>query len=403
MCLRSEPRGGYVSRTPLDWPTRMFRTRTTPEFSLDENFLTSPINAVLLLATLLGSGGAKGRTGAEIGHALLLQTGISDFNLQPAVDEAAGLFNELYNDYTKEETTIHRKKTKCIQINNGIFIQNNYNIKPSFRKTTWHKFFTHVLQVDFLNKTEASRFINVWLKRETYGRIPQCFQSPEEILPSSRLVLVNVLTFIDLWKNGFTAVQTEQFILKNGTRVNVPMMHVVEPMLYMRSDVMGIISIRKPFKNTRFSFFLIVPTDHKNTSGMEKVLDGRYPMNFVTVLQEECVVSLKLPKFKLESILDLMSSLQKFMVYELFRKGRADLSGITGSDRLFVNLWRQINVMAVDESGINADMAQEIETASTTDDQAEVEVTANTTFAFIIYDEDLRLPVLAGRVVKPVF
>ncbi|OON20567.1 serine proteinase inhibitor, partial [Opisthorchis viverrini] len=370
---------------------------------LDENFLTSPINAVLLLATLLGSGGAKGRTGAEIGHALLLQTGISDFNLQPAVDEAAGLFNELYNDYTKEETTIHRKKTKCIQINNGIFIQNNYNIKPSFRKTTWHKFFTHVLQVDFLNKTEASRFINVWLKRETYGRIPQCFQSPEEILPSSRLVLVNVLTFIDLWKNGFTAVQTEQFILKNGTRVNVPMMHVVEPMLYMRSDVMGIISIRKPFKNTRFSFFLIVPTDHKNTSGMEKVLDGRYPMNFVTVLQEECVVSLKLPKFKLESILDLMSSLQKFMVYELFRKGRADLSGITGSDRLFVNLWRQINVMAVDESGINADMAQEIETASSTDDQAEVEVTANTTFAFIIYDEDLRLPVLAGRVVKPVF
>ncbi|GAA37554.2 serpin I2 [Clonorchis sinensis] len=403
MCFHSEPTRGYISRTPLDGSTRMFRSRTTPDFPLDENFLSSPINAVLLLATLLGSGGAKGRTGGEIGHALLLRTGISDLNLQPAVDESTGLFNELYNEYTGEETTIHRKTTKNIQINNGIFIQNNYEIKPSFRMTTWHKFFTHVLQVDLSDKTKAFWFFNVWLKRETFGRIPQCFQSPEEMLPSSRLVLLNVLTFIDLWKNGFTTVQSEEFTLKSGTRLNVPMMHVVEPVLYMRSDTMGVVSIRKPFKNTRFSFFLIVPIDHKNTSGMEKVLDGTYPMEFVTRLQEERAVSLKLPKFKLESFLDLTSSLQKFGVYGLFRKDRADLSGITDSERLFVNLWRQINVMTLDESGINIDMAQEIETASTTEGQTEVEVTANTTFAFIIYDEDLRLPILAGRVVKPVF
>ncbi|TGZ75876.1 hypothetical protein CRM22_000126 [Opisthorchis felineus] len=403
MCFHSESTRAYISRTPLDGPTRMFRTRTTPEFPLDENFLTSPINAVLLLATLLGSGGAKGRTGAEIGQALLLQTGINDLNLQPAVDESAGLFKELYNEYTREETTIYRKTTKSIQINNGIFIQDNYNIKPSFRKTALYKFFTHVMQVDLSNKTTAFWFLNVWLKRETFGRIPQCVQSPEEMLPSSRLVLLNVLTFIDLWKNGFTTVQSEEFILKNSTRLNVSMMHVEEPMLYMRSDTMGVVSIRKPFKNTRFSFFLIVPIDHKNTSGMERVLDGRYPMNFVTRLQEERTVSLKLPKFKLESSFDLMSSLQKFGVYDLFQKDRADLSGITDTEHLFVNLWRQSSVMIVDEAGINIDMAQEIETASTTASQTEVEVTANTTFAFIIYDEDLRLPILAGRVVNPVF
>ncbi|TGZ69669.1 hypothetical protein CRM22_003606, partial [Opisthorchis felineus] len=52
----------------------------------------------------------------------------------------------------------------------------------------------------------------------------------------------------------------------------------------------------------------------------------KYPIRFVSRLQEERVVSLKLPKFKLEQSLDLTSSLQKFNVRALVRKGRADLS-----------------------------------------------------------------------------
>ncbi|TGZ40347.1 hypothetical protein CRM22_011242 [Opisthorchis felineus] len=83
--------------------------------ALDENVLTSPINVLLLLATLVVSGGAKRRTGEEIGQALQLSTGINELFLRTAVDESAGIFKELYNEYPSEETAIEGKRDETHQ------------------------------------------------------------------------------------------------------------------------------------------------------------------------------------------------------------------------------------------------------------------------------------------------
>ncbi|TGZ69668.1 hypothetical protein CRM22_003605, partial [Opisthorchis felineus] len=60
---------------------------------------------------------------------------------------------------------------------------------------------------------------------------------------------------------------------------------------------------------------------------------------------------------------------------------------ITSSERLFVYVWRQSILGTVHEAGINFDKSQEMEMASTTEGEMEVDVTANTTFAIIMCDE----------------
>ncbi|VDP90716.1 unnamed protein product [Echinostoma caproni] len=113
-------------------------------------------------------------------------------------------------------------------------------------------------------------------------------------------------------------------------------------------------------------------------------------------------VALRLPRFKIESQINLIPYMQTLGIQDLFTRGLADLSGITDSDKLlFVNLMKQSSVLKVNEEGVEAAAVTGMAVVPLSLTVPKVEFHVNHPFVCFIYDRELRLPLFAARVTNP--
>ncbi|OON20566.1 serine proteinase inhibitor [Opisthorchis viverrini] len=401
MCIRSDGEvSNYEGQPSQVLFTRNYLGQTSFDFPMDRNFLTCPINVLFLLATLFGSGATKGRTALEIGQTLQLRRDMTEHNLKPAMEEVKMLYRDLYHELSAEQTVTNDRPTNVIKIANGIFLKAGYDVDTFFNWSVQNEYFSKFYQLNFEDNVEAARRINSWVNTETKGLIPQLFQNPAEIPRDTRVALVNVLTFKDMWQRMFLPVQTtvEGFTMVNGRRIDVPMMSITEELPYLYDASLGIAMVRKFFKNGRYSFVVVMPTDKTDMTGMESVLSGSYRLGVLVEKQEDRLVSFKLPKFKLESTFSLIGSLESMGIRRLFQKGMADMTGITNAEKLYVNLMKQANVLKVDEAGVEAASAVVGLAVPMSLVRPEVMFHVNSTFVCIIYDEQLKMPIFASRI-----
>ncbi|KAF8572206.1 hypothetical protein P879_01699 [Paragonimus westermani] len=138
-----------------------------------------------------------------------------------------------------------------------------------------------------------------------------------------------------------------------------------------------------------------------NMDGVEKLLSGQYCLQSTFKAQKDTVVSLKLPKFKLEKALDLIPTMESMGLVDIFHRGMADLSGITKSERLHISLLKQSTVLKVDEAGVEAAAATGAVATPTSYQPPETKFHVTHSFVCMIYDEQLHVPLVAARVMQP--
>ncbi|CAH8430341.1 unnamed protein product [Schistosoma turkestanicum] len=308
------------------------------------------------------------------------------------------MFALLYHNLTDEK----RNGNQIVSLGNGMFLKNEVNIKLKFLTRMKNIFYNDVFNVDFTKTDDATKNINEWVSNKTNKMIPTILEEP---LPQTTvLALINTLYFKEKWNKPFANHSTTEgdFKPSNQPIMKISMMHITERIDYGTFPRFRIHMISKSFMNPRFTFIVILPTESGKIEYADKVLRGKIKLpHLVSKLRSE-QVALSLPRFRLNFSLDLIETLKKMYITDLFDPVEANLEGITDA-KIYVQVLQQSIAMKVNEEGVEAAAATAMGIGlRSARPPPSIRFDVNESFICYIYDKVLKTSLFAGRIIKPI-
>ena len=352
------------------------------------NAVLSP--ASIALALSMARAGAVGETAAQMDKVLhdLYSTGggsgVASFCR--ALNGLSGTFTDAYGS----------RQTVEVRVANATFAQRNLAFVQAYLDTLASGFDAGQRLADFAADPEAARkSINVWVSDQTGGRIPELLSSLDT---ATRLVLVNAIYMKAAWQNPFIVESTSDaaFTRLDGTQVQVPTMHqMLEPGLYASGS--GWQAVELPYGDGSLAMDIIVPTD---LVAFEARLDGTTWGQIVSALKN-ATVDLSLTRFKTGSKMQLAESLAALGMPLAFDPDKADFSGMTTQEKLYISaVVHQANI-SVDEKGTEASAATAAVMAGTAMPVDVVTLKVDRPFLFAVRDTRSGGVIFVGRIVDP--
>ena len=299
-----------------------------------ENLLWSPINAYIGLAlmTELTDGASRQQIldlfGARDIDALRQQVG--------AVWESA------YNDNGHEVSTLA----------NSLWLENGLNYQQDTMDNIAYYYYASVYQGD-LGSQKINNAIGAWINNNTGGFLKKS-TSNVNLSPDTILALYSTIYFQAKWQDEFSASKNTQdtFHAPNGDKTVTFMNKKLAQMNYYYGDKFSAVALS--LKNGSRMWF-ILPDEGYTT--VDVLADGQYMQ---MVLQQDwentkwMKVNLSVPKFDVNSTMDLKGGLQEMGVTDVFNEGAANFSEITGDVPIFLTTANQSVRVQIDEEGVKA-------------------------------------------------
>ena len=184
-------------------------------------------------------------------------------------------------------------------------------------------------KVDFSIGT-APAIINKWIEDQTNDKIKDLV--PADLDPSTVLVLVNAIHFKGDWDEKFNDAIEDDFHVSENNTVKAQMMTNSESKYgYISLDRLDAQAVEIPYKGKRISMIVILPNRDSSLEELETALDVSDLKNF-----DYTEVDLTLPKFKIETSLDLNNVLKDMGMKDMFNPSLADFSKM-GSGKIHVS------------------------------------------------------------------
>jgi serpin B len=359
------------------------------------NIVISPPSIVLALA--MARAGAHGATADEM-DVVLRSIGS---------DDSAPALNALEAALASRSTTVRDDAGNdldvTLRIANAPFAQRGMSIEPGYLDALASRFGAGLRIVDYRADPEGARgHINGWVSEQTERRIPELL-APGTIDALTRLALVNAVYLKAPWANPFAVETTRSapFTTADGATVQVPFMSLSESVAYAEgsaSDGGAWHAVELPYLGGSLALTVIVP-DH--LAAFESALTPGRLASVVGALRPRPVI-LALPKFRAETRADLGDLLGAMGMRLAFDPTRADFSGITTGEALYVSrVVHQANI-DVDEAGTEAAAATAVvmrATGALAD--APVTLRVDRPFLFALRDVPTGAVVFLGRVSDP--
>lgn len=356
--------------------------------SQDGNLILSPFSVSLALAMTYA--GARGDTETQMADVL-------NFGLQDQVHNA---FNAL--DLALEETPIVFDKDQepmQLSIANSVWAEQTFTFLPDFLDTLSVNYGAGIQLMDFINSPDPSRkIINQWVSDETKDKINNLL--PENSITSdTKMVLVNAIYFKADWLSPFDANDTydSSFKLLDGSEVTVPMMGQQLYIPYFVGDGYAVAEL--PYAGESAVMTLLVP-DEGRFEEIEAQIDGAM-FNEALANLAPADVTLRMPKFEFESPFNLSDALIEMGMPLAFDENRADFSGMTDQQDLYIGNVIHKAFVAVDEKGTEAAVATAVVMEGATAMMPENVLTINRPFLFFIRDVETGQILFIGRVLNP--
>ncbi len=248
--------------------------------------------------------------------------------------------------------------------------------------------------LDLQGDPEGSRqAINDWVAAGTRDRIPELF-APGTLSPDSRLVLANAVALDADWETPFDAERTRDadFTLLDGTVVQVPTMQGGDGVEVGRGE--GWTAVRLPYAGDALAMTIVVPSAF---DAFEQQLSADL-LDEVDAGLSPAGPSLGLPRFTARSASGLKPVLAGLGMTSMFDDARADLSGISRSERLVVGAVQHEAVVTVDETGTEAAAATGVDVQAVS---APMPVMVDRPFLFVVRDRSTGAVLFLGRVTDP--
>ena len=351
--------------------------------------VVSPASIALALA--MARAGAVGETATQMDA--VLHDAASDAHpgwlnaLEAALSSRTGTFKD----------TSGKDQPVTLRIANATFSQQGMTLKDGFLNALGERFGSGVRLVDFKTATEAARqAINGWVSDQTEQRIKELLA--KGVLDDlTRLVLVNAIYLKAAWLTPFDADATAPaaFTFLDGTTKDVPTMHVAAELSY--ADGTGWRAVELPYVGGSLAMMIVVPDDFATFTTS---LDAATFAGIVAALSVR-EVTLGLPKFGTETKVDLGEVLAAMGMTDAFDPNRADFSGITSDERLYISaVVHQANI-DVDEKGTTAAAATAVVMRASAAPGTPVVLNVDRPFVFALRDVTTGAIVFLGQVTTP--
>ncbi|XP_042368485.1 plasminogen activator inhibitor 1 [Plectropomus leopardus] len=350
--------------------------------SADKNVALSPygVASVLAMAQL----GAAGNT-----HKAL--TAAMGFSLKERGMSRQQRF--LQRDLSSEEG---------VETASGVMVERKMSLEKGYRRALTKAFQTHPNQVDFTKPDQAVSIINSWVSDHTAGAIPE-FLAPGSLTDETRLVLLNALHFQALWKVPFDPKLTQErmFHCANGSNVPVHMMRLTNRFNYgefVTADGVDYDVIEVPYEGDSLSMLLVSPFEPEVplstlSADVSSQRIKQWRMELRNVKRQ-----LAMPRFTLNSEVDLKTALLNMGLGDMFNLATADFTRITSDERLCVSKVLQRVKIEVNERGTKGAAASAAVMFSR---MAVEEITLDRPFLFLIQHKPTGAVLFMGQFNQP--
>jgi serpin B len=298
------------------------------------NIFISPYSASTVLQ-MVGSG-AAGQTKAEM-QQVLETTGLSSDTVSAANKKIAQSLNS-------GNTNI------ILTTANAIWYRQGAPVKPEFIACNQQFFGATVDGLNFQDPHSVD-IINAWASDKTHGRISRIADGM--IDPKyTQLFLANAVYFKGKWSEPFEAkVTTDRpFYLRIGGQKKVPMMTQTKTFTYRHGT--GYQAVRLPYEGENLAMYVFLPDTNSSPEKLLGIMNGDSWQKVTKPGFSEKEGTVVLPKFKLESSVELKQPLQALGMKTAFDPLGADFSGIAPG--LFISHARQKTFVEVKEEGTEA-------------------------------------------------
>jgi serpin B len=352
------------------------------------NLTVSPISVSLALC--MAYAGARGNTEAELKDTL---------NLPLRGKELAAAAGRLQEELSVFDGSCGLE----LRIANSLWGQTGRELQLEFLETLRAAYKSEFGELDFAARMEEScARINSWVEEHTAGRIRDLV-SPRSLGEAVRMVLVNAVYFNCAWADKFPpgATETAPFWTTPESSVEAQLMRRTDSCLYAESPLWQAVSL--PYVEGYFSMIVLLPKHKGWLSEFEESLDA----GFLTELDKALAhreVEIHLPRFRIEGEFDLVEVLMAMGIHAAFSMRRADFSGITTSERIFIGKVLHKTFMDVHERGTEAAAATAVAMplgAAPGEPEEPVVFRADHPFIFLLRDERTGSVLFMGRLADP--
>jgi serine protease inhibitor len=363
----------------------LYRTTT----SAGGNEVFSPVSIELALA--MARAGAVGDTASQMDSVMHAAYGSGNGNGLNSLDQAlAGLSGSYPNPLGSQQTV-------SLHVANAPFAQRGYSLKQPYLDILAGRFDAGLRLADFAgDPTGSCKLINDWISDQTEGRIPKLLDGLD---PLTRLVLANAIYMKAPWQAAFRPESTKDspFTRIDGTKVTVPTMSLPLDSATYASEP-GWQAAELGYVGGSLAMTLILPDDLPT---FETKLDATL-FDQITGALRSTPGELTLPRFKTETRIDLNETLAAMGMPSAFDTARADFSGITDQERLFISqVVHQANI-SVDEKGTEASAATVVAIAAASASPTNlVTFHVDRPFVFAVRDRNSGAILFLGRIVDP--
>jgi len=309
-----------------------------------ENTVFSPWSVSSALAMVRV--GARGKTASQMDRVLCFRRGVA-----PAVHRA--LREALRPCPLTDGWGRVARKEWAFELSpaSALWVKDGFAIDTAFVSVLRKNFDGHLGRLDFRRTEEARSRINDRIGRETRDRI-------RDIVPAgcpgrnTRIALTIAVHFKAAWSRPFNAENSAEapFTLADGTVVNASLMRGHLERCAFAEDA-GVQVASFPCRGEQASMIVVLP---KKTDGLVAVEESLTPKRLralMNALKPRCV-DVALPKFRCACHHNLKEQLPRMGMVDAFQEKRADFTGISGAEPLFLSDVFHKTFLVVEEGGV---------------------------------------------------
>lgn len=343
----------------------------------DENTVYSPVNLYLALAML--SEATAGDTREEV-TALL---GTDDPRTA-----ANALWKMIYTD--------GRGKTLAA---NSMWSGETWPVKQELADTLAEHYYADTFTVP-MGTEEANTAMQNWLNEHTEGLLEDAVKGIESN-PYTVLTLMSTLYFEHMWSSKFEESYTspDTFTKADGTETEIDFMHAGGTGAWYRGE--NFVMAARAFQDDGGRMLFILPDE--DVLPEELLTDEDTLREILTSgLDQYCRVEWSVPKFDVNSDLELTEQLKELGVVKAFDANVSDFSPITDEVTVELSQVQHAARVTIDENGCTAAAftVMMMNAGAAMPPDAVLEMNLNRPFAFVIFN-DADLPLFIGTVYNP--
>ncbi|XP_047020342.1 alaserpin-like isoform X5 [Helicoverpa zea] len=268
---------------------------------------------------------------------------------------------QVFLDSNKELRSLSSVELKLA---NRVYVREGGELNPEYAAVSRDVFNSDVKNVDFAKNTEAAKEINTWVEEATNNRIKDLV-SPNSLNANTAVVLVNAIYFKGKWVSQFSKEDTKDrdFSVSKDKTISLPTMKQSAYFNYGESQELDAKLLEMPYEGDKSSLLIVLPNEIDGLDSLLNKLKDPAVLRKAVDSMYNAKVDVSMPKFKIETKIDLADVLKKMNIEKLFTPGQARLDKLLKeSQNLFVSGATQKAYIDVNEEGAEAAAANGVYT-----------------------------------------